>query len=320
MRRLASGSQEALAMHPRRIAASLIVGVVATVGVVGPVVAATPEDPSPSEAPMARGERPLTPAERALSAAKIAAAEAFLARQRTAGIGLVSLSCVPNIAPPGGAKSMPDAKAAPALVPAASCAPPSGFLSVEARQQIQDHYCGPAVGQVVANYAWAMKAGANKFTQGVIAGWMKTDLNGYTNAPELAAGLQRATIGSPRHAANFSWGVTDLRDTDGDGTTADQLHGYLMSAISGARMPVGIPVKPHEPGSSDYLTSWPDPVRSPGHWIAAYGWRGLWDGTASARTYYTDSSGQQGGGTGKYSDPTSEIARMIGAHTRRFVW
>jgi len=306
-------------MQSRRLAVPLVLGIVAAAGTIGPAVAAAPDEPASSGAPMTAGERALTPAERALSDAKVAAAEASLARLRSSGFGLVSLACVPN-APSGSEKSMPDAKVAQPQAAAAGCAPPSGFLSVEARQQTKDHYCGPAVGQVVANYAWVVKAGANKFTQNAIAGWMKTDLNGQTSAPELATGLQKATLGSPRHKGNFRWAVTDLRDTDGDGTTGDQLHGYLMSAISGARMPIAIAVKPHEPGWSDHLASWPNPIRSGGHWIAAYGWRGVWDGTSSARTYYADSSEDQGGGTGKYWDPTSEIARMIGAHTRRFVW
>jgi hypothetical protein len=305
-------------MHSRRLVASAIIGAAALVIGTAPAAAATPAEPAPSQAPMAPPERPLTAAERALSASKVAAAEAYLVTLRRSGFGLASLSCVPSIAPPGDAKAMPNPKAAGAPATAASCAPPSGFLSVEARQQTKDHYCGPAVGQVIANYTWVMKAGANKFTQAVIAGWMETDVHGQTSAPELAAGLQRATQGSPRHKAGFRWGITDLRDTDGDGTTGDQLHGYLMSAVSGAKMPIAIAVKPHEPGSSDHLSSWPDPIRSAGHWIAAYGWHGLW--SAAARTYYADSSENQGGGTGKYWNTTAGIARMVGSHTGRFVW
>jgi hypothetical protein len=270
---------------------------------------------------MASTERPLTPAEQKLSNAKVAAAELFVARLRARGFGLASLDCVPNIAPvrepvaAAGTSFTAQPNAA-----TASCAPPSGFLSVEARQQTKNHYCGPAVGQVIANYAWAAKSGTNKFTQAVIAAWMSTDLNGQTSAPALVTGLHKATVGSPRRAASFSWGITEIRDTDGDGATGDQLHSYLMSAISSVKMPVAIAVKPHQVGSSDFLSSWPDPVNSAGHWITAYGWSGTWSGAFAARTYYADSSGQQGGGTGKYSDPTSEIARMIGAHTQRIVW
>jgi len=305
-------------MVSRRIVMVVLTAAVGLAVSAGPAAAAKPIQPAPTAAPAPAGERPLTVAEQALSDAKVAAAEAYLARLRGSGFGLVSLACVPNIAPPGATKSMPNAKVAQPPTLAASCAPPSGFLSVAARQQTKDHYCGPAVGQVVANYAWAMKAGANKFTQSVLAGWMKTDTRGQTSAPELVTGLHKGTFGSPRHKAGFKWAITNLEDTDGDGTTGDQLHGYLMSAISGAKMPIAIALKPHEPGAADFLASWPDPIRSSGHWIAAYGWSALW--SASARTYYADSSENQGGGTGKYWDPTAEIARMIGRHTGRIVW
>jgi hypothetical protein len=309
-------------MHTKRFISAAVLGAVVLSAGVAPTRAATPTAaPASPEPLMASTERPLTPAEQRLSDAKVAAAELFVARLRARGFGLASLDCVPNIAPVSGPATAASTLSSPtSQATAATCAPPSGFLTVEARQQAEDHWCGPAVGQVISNYAWAAKAGKNKFTQAVIAGWMSTDVNGQTSAPALVTGLQKATAGSPRHAASFSWGITDLRDTDGDGATGDQLHNYVMSAISSVKMPVAIAVKPHQVGSSDFLSSWPDPINSGGHWITAYGWSGTWDGAFAARTYYADSSGQQGGGTGKYSDPTSEIARMIGAHTRRIVW
>jgi hypothetical protein len=306
-------------MVSRRIVMVVVTAALGLTIGAGPAAAANPNRPTPAPSPGPIGERPLTPAEQALSDAKVAAAEAFVARLRASGFGLVSLSCVPNVAPYG-APASASLKADKAPTASASCAPPSGFLAVEARQQKLDHYCGPAVGQVIANYAWAKKAGTDKHSQDVIAGWMKTNLYGQTSAPELAAGLQKATTGGVRHKSGFSWGITNLVDTDGDGTTADQLHGYLMSAISGARMPIALAVKPHEPGATHALASWPDPIRSSGHWIAAYGWYGLFSGGPWARTYYADSSGAQGGGTGKYWDPTLEIAAMIGQHTGRIVW
>lgn len=306
-------------MVSRRIVMVVLTAIFGLAIHAGPAAAAKPIRPAPTPGAAPEAERPLTPAEQALSDAKVEAADAFVARLRAAGFGLVSLSCVPNLAPdgPSGSAGLIAAKA-PRV--SASCAPPSGFLAVEARQQKLDHYCGPAVGQVIANYAWAMKSGANKHSQDVIAGWMKTNVYGQTSAPELAAGLQKSTIGGPRHKSGFTWGITNLIDTDGDGTTGDQLHGYLMSAISGAKMPIALAVKPHEPGASNFLASWPDPIRSGGHWIAAYGWYGLWSGGLSARTYYADSSEAQGGGTGKYWNPTLEIADMIGEHTGRIVW
>ena len=64
-----------------------------------------------------------------------------------------------------------------------------------------------------------------------------------------------------------------------------------------------------------YLTSWPRPVVSVGHWISVYGWYGNYTGNDTARIYYTDSSRDEGGGTGKYWDPTRHIAAADqGAH------
>jgi hypothetical protein len=304
-------------MHSRRTLGALLLAAAAAVVSTSPIHGATPIRAPSSQASMSPGERPLTAAEQQLSLAKIAAAEAFTVRLRSSGFGLVSLACVPNIAPPGSAAT-PSTAYARAPSTEAGCAPPSGFLSVEARQQAKSYYCGPAVGQVISNYAWAMASGKNKFGQTTIAGWMKTDIYGQTSAPELAVGLNRATSGSPRHKPGFTWGITDLRDTDGDGSTADQLQSYLMSAISGGRMPIAMAVKPHDPGSAYNLASWPNPIRTSGHWISAYGWAG--SGGASAKTYYSDSSGAQGGGTGKYWNLTSVIANLIGEHTRRIVW
>ncbi len=304
-------------MDSRRTLGALLLAALTVIVGTSPAHGATPIPTPSSQAPMAIGERPLTAAEKKLSQAKIAAAEAFAARLRSSGFGLVSLACVPNIAPPDGT-AVPSTPAARKPSAEASCAPPSGFLSVEARQQAKSHYCGPAVGQVISNYAWAMASGKNKFGQATIAGWMKTDLYGQTSAPELAAGLNRATSGSPRHKPGFTWGITDLRDGDGDGSTADELQAYLMSAISGVKMPIALAVKPHDPGSAYNLASWPNPIRTSGHWISAYGWVGT--GGDSAKTYYADSSGVQGGGTGKYWNLTSVIANLIDEHTRRIVW
>jgi hypothetical protein len=292
---------------------AVMLGVTAAAGGIAPVRGATPAPAPASTESMKVMERPLTAAEEKLSRQKVAAAERFAAQLQMTGFGLAPLACVPTVTPTAGPTHT-------ALTPAptATCAPPSGFLPVEARQQTKNHYCGPAVGQEISNYAWVMASGKNKYTQAVIAGWMRTDVNGQTGAPDLAAGLNRATGGSPRHKAGFTWGITNLTDTDSNGTTADELQTYLMSAISSVKMPVAIAVKPHDPASDIHLASWPKPVPSSGHWIAAYGWMGA--GGASARTYYVDSSKAQGGGTGAYWNLTSTIANLIDAHTKRIVW
>jgi hypothetical protein len=257
--------------------------------------------------PPSGGERPLTAEELAAAQRKVAAAEAYEASIAAAGTDLVSLACV-----------TPESQTESQTTQA--CAPPQGFLGVEARDQIFGHYCGPAVGQVIANYSWAMGAGANKYSQAKIAGWMLTDSLGRTDAPYMEDGLEAATAGSPRRPAGWDWVVLNLTDTDRDGTAADQLHSYVRSNISGARMPMAIPVKPHDRLSDFHLSSWQQPVASVGHWIAVYGWLGTWIGGDSARTYYTDSSKDEGGATGKFWDPTRHIAMMIGEHTGRIVW
>jgi hypothetical protein len=289
-------------MFRKRVALVAAGGVVLTTMLAGPVSAAKPSRP-PADAPT---ERPLTPEEHAAADRKLAASEAYLASVGP-GSDLLSLSCVT----PTGADPQAVTQA---------CTVPQAYLSVTARDQIKGTYCGPATGQVIANYSWAVAAGANKYTQAKLAGWMKTDFNGYTNAPELEDGLELGTQGSPRRPAGWDWVVFDVRDRDRDGHTGDELQGYVRSNVSASKMPLAIPVKPHDPNSRYYLISWPKAIRSVGHWIAAYGWYGSYNGTTFSRIYYTDSSRDEGGSTGKFWDPTRDIAALISEHTRRIVW
>jgi hypothetical protein len=94
----------------------------------------------------------------------------------------------------------------------------------------------------------------------------------------------------------------------------------VRANVSGSKMPLAFSLKPHDPNSRYHLVSWPRPVVSVGHWISIYGWYSNYTGTDTARIYYTDSSRDEGGGTGKYWDPTRHVAAMIGEHTRVFVW
>lgn len=276
-----------------------------TATMAAPVSAAKPIKPPGAPVP---SERPLTPEEQAAADRKVAAAQAYLESIEASGADLVPLACPTPTS--GGPKA----------TTTSACGVPQGYLSVEARDQVAGHYCGPATGQVIANYTWAVAAGANKYTQGKLAEWMQTDINGLTNAPELEDGLELGTQGAPRRPAGWDWVVMDLRDLDGDGMTGDELQGFVRSNISNSKMPLAIPVKPHDPASSYYLVSWPKPVKSPGHWIAAYGWYGNYTGTTFARIYYTDSSKDEGGSTGKFWDPTRDITALIAEHTRRIVW
>lgn len=261
--------------------------------------------------PAPAGERPLTEQEQAASGARVAAALAFLAAADASGGSHASLGCVTPTSTSQGETGAATLDA---------CSVPQGFLPVEARDQVKGIYCGPAVGQVISNYSWAAGAGANKYTQTRIAQWMQTDAFGGTDAHRLEDGLEQGTLGSPRRPANWDWVVTDLRDLNGNGAVGDELQGFVRSNISGSKMPLAIPVKPHDRASDFHLVSWPRPVASIGHWIAAYGWYSAWTGTDFARIYYTDSSRDEGGSTGKFWDPTRHIAALIMEHTRRFVW
>jgi hypothetical protein len=260
-------------------------------------------------------ERPLTPSEQAASDRKVADAMRYLASS-AASFGLATLSC-PT---PDGTLQAGERVSLTAAFTAAECDIPGGFLGVSARDQVRGHYCGPAVGQVIANYTWAVPLDANKYGQAKIAGWMQTDANGGTSAPTMEDGLEIATAGAPRRPPNWDWVVTYLKDTDGDGGVGDQLHDYVRSNVSGSRMALAIPVLPHQRDGRFHLSSWPNPVASPGHWIAAYGWKWLYDGTDTPRMYYTDSSKDEGGSTGRFWDPMRHVAGMIMDHTGRFVW
>jgi len=286
-------------MFTRRIAMAALCGALMSALTITPVAAAAPKAPG--------AEAPLTAEQRAASDRKVAAANAYLAGVAASGGDLVSLQCVT----PTSAANGPGTQA---------CTVPQAYLPVEARDQVNGFYCGPAVGQVIANYAWAVAAGGNKFTQAKIAGWMGTDANGGTSSQSLANGLETATRGAPRRPAVWQWVVTPLSDSDRDGHTGDELQGFVRANISGSKMPLAFSLKPHDPNSRYYLTSWPRPVVSVGHWISVYGWYSNYTGNDTARIYYTDSSRDEGGGTGKYWDPTRHIAALIGEHTRVFVW
>lgn len=310
-------------MFNRRIVMAAIGGLVLSTSLAAPASATRPVKPPPAPPP----ERPPTSEEQAASDAKIAAAAAYLASVDSLGTDLVGLDCVPNGPEPTEAASGEAGSTAAVLAEGQgdatinACAPLQGFLAVEARDQIRGHYCGPAVGQVISNYAWAAGRGRNVFTQQQLAGWMGTDRFGGTSSWWMANGLEVATRGAPRRPAVWQWIVSPLRDNDGDGHVGDEMHGFIRANVSGSRMPLAVSLKPHNPGAEYRLTSWPKPVWSVGHWIAVYGWQHTYSNwNEAARTYYTDSSRDAGGSTGRFWDPTKHIAEMIKVHTAVFVW
>jgi hypothetical protein len=298
-------------MSNRRLPTVLVGVLVLSALSIGPAAA---KRPTPTPPP----ERPLTAQEVAEANAKANAAELFVTGQHQGDAKLVSLACVtPNAA---SADASDDLGSATDAVVTATCAQPSYTLTVYARDQTRGHYCGPAVGQVIANYSWQMASNRNKYSQDRIADWMGTNQFGGTSAPNLEVGLEAATRNAPRRPAGWNWVVLELKDRDGDGLVADQLHAYVQSNVSSSRMPLAIPVKPHDRNSNYRLASWPRPVNSVGHWIAAYGWYAYFSNTDTPHIAYTDSSRDEGGSTGKFWDPTRHLATMIMEHTRRIVW
>lgn len=307
-------------MFSRRIAMAMLFAMLISALTVAPAAAAKPSKPAPAPT---LAERPLTPEEQAAADAKAAAAAAYLASPEGREVPLVSLACVTPTASGDAVASGAEAVETTSTGTDATidaCYTPQGFLAVYARDQKNSIYCGPAVGQVIANYSWAMSSTVDKYSQDTIAGWMGTNVNGGTSAFSVRYGLERATAGSPRQPAGWTWVVASLGDWDHDGSAGDELHGILRTDISSYKMPLAIPVKPYEWNAQFHLSSWAKPKTSPGHWIAAYGWVGYWTGTDYARLYYTDSSRDEGGSTGKFWDPTRHIAAMVMVHTARFVW
>lgn len=303
-------------MFSRRIRMAVLSAMLLSALTAAPAAAAKPVvAPAPPGTPPAVSEPPLTAEQLAASDRKVAAAQAYLAAVDADPAQLASLQCVV----PTGAEGTAAASRSDTIQ---ACNVPQGFLAgIEARDQIFGHYCGPAVGQVIANYSWAMGPGRNVFTQQQLAGWMGTDANGGTSSQALANGLEVATRGAPRRPAVWTWVVTPLRDDDRDGHVGDELHGFIRANVTGSRMPLAFSLKPHDRFGKYRLSSWQFPVNSVGHWIAGYGWVGNYSNVNElARTYYTDSSRDEGGSTGKFWDPTKHIAEMIRVHTAVFVW
>ena len=301
-------------MSTRRIVMAVLVTMLMSALTAAPAAAAKPIKPPPA----APAERPLTAEEQAAAAAKFAAAQAYVASVAASGADLVGLSCVTPTATTSAAGEASTDGVGDATIQ--GCYVPQGFLTVYARDQDNGAYCAPATGQVIANYTWGVASWANRYSQAQIAGWMGT-VNGGTDAFGVARGLETATWGAPRRPAIWNWLVHDLIDSNKNGDTGDELFTALRANISGSAMPLAIPVKPHDPNALYWLSSWPRAVNSPGHWIAAYGWVGIYSkGSNYSRLYFTDSSKDEGGSTGKFYNSVLSIKWMIDHHTKRFVW
>lgn len=194
-----------------------------------------------------------------------------------------------------------------------------------ARQQATSYYCGPASGQVVSNYSWGINnAGTggtttanNKYTQATIAGWMGTTTAGtsganlagvWSSTPSQRTGLNKA--------ANLPSGFGYFYTATGTGA---QWHSKVITDISTWAMPLVVPVKPHDPGATYRLTSWPNAIQA-WHWIMVRGYQGSWDGTRNPLVFYNDSSGGYSGSTGAFNDPSLDVHYVNALNTGNLVW
>ena len=195
-------------MFSKRIALSMLgAAMILATGAV-PVSAARPARAVPT------AERPLAPDEQAASNRKVAAAMDYLASAQARSFGRVMLACAtPDATAPGTTdlkRNDLSAIGGHPPPPTATCPPISSGSPPAIRRA--GHYCGPAVGQVIANYTWAVPLNANKYTQAQIAVWMRTDELGGTSAFTMADGLDIATARAPRRPANWDWVVTRLEE------------------------------------------------------------------------------------------------------------
>ena len=145
-------------MFSRRIAPALLGAAVILHVAVASASATTISRPAPgAERVPSGGERPLTAAEQAASDRKVAAAIAYLASPAARAAERTSLACAtPDALPISGSAGADDAIDTFDTPVTLDCDLPRGFLAVSARDQIRGYYCGPAVGQVIANYTWAV--------------------------------------------------------------------------------------------------------------------------------------------------------------------
>jgi hypothetical protein len=149
-------------MFSKRIAFAMLGAALILAAGTAPVSATRPTRAVPT------AERPLSPEEQAASDLKVAAALKYLASAQARSFGRVTLACAtPDAEAPGTTEpKRDDLSALGGPSTAADCDVPSDFLGVSARDQTRGHYCGPAVGQVIANYTWAVPLTAKQVHPG----------------------------------------------------------------------------------------------------------------------------------------------------------
>ena len=163
----------------------------------------------------------------------------------------------------------------------ASCYTPSQWtLAARPRQQEKSYYCGPAVVQVVSNYSWRLTS-TNKYSQTTISNtWTKTDATGQTYLADFIKGMN----GASKRPSGFAY-------MQKSSPSFSNWHSTIVSGIYDWRMPLAAGVRPHEPGATYWIISWPV-AKSAAHYIGIFGYQGFAASPNSSRkVYYTDTAG-----------------------------
>lgn len=179
--------------------------------------------------------------------------------------------------------------------PAIVCPPPpvahSFQLSTHARHQHRYFYCGPAVVQVISNFARGYTSTTldgesstkNYRKQSTISNtWTNTDTNGQTFLGDLVTGLNGAS------ALPTGWAYVYWQNPSFEG-----FHNAIIDDTWNWHMPLAAQVNPRDTVNGQYyLPNWAQEPPSPtyGHYIDIRGYEGLYS-DSSRWAYYDDSSG-----------------------------
>jgi hypothetical protein len=213
--------------------------------------------------------------------------------------------------------------------------PPSGIpttyiLSVYARQQQNCWYCGPAAGQVADNRSWGIYNASTGGTTTANNKHIQTDLAaamGTTTAGTSGGGVKDGLNAKAKLPANFAYFYTSSDQNTGiNYTDTASLYGKLITDVYDFKMVMVLPVRPHLPGASVWLSSWPVAVSSGGHYIAVHGYKNAWSSShpSQAIAYYADSASGCAGGnqsvTGKWTDPIYDLWRINNTSQQNVIW
>ena len=249
---------------------------------------------------------PPTPEEAAAEQAKQALADAV---GQYAATGVWDIASLGDVAPDYCTEAISVSCSSPG---------PSQKLSVYARRQINNYYCGPASTQAVLNYTRnyfydtldGQDPVKNWKKQSVIGAEMGTDSAGSSSSYMIKNYLN----GNARNPAGWTWSRS-INDS------GQQMYNRIVSDAWNWSMPLVLAVHPHKSGQIYFLPSWPDPWTTSGHFIAVRGYSGSWDGTNNgASVYYVDSSGDGGMDPGRYTAGARTMWEVNALNGKTIVW